>query len=295
MRGFILGLALATLSTACPKPRTLTPATVVAARDAYELARKSANDEHLLVALERYQAAAAANPDGPFSGEVAYSLGLIVLDLHLVALPPYFKTAAEAAALQRALASRKIEVGALLPFAVRVFTVARDAWQDADRERAERAIELSRLRERILGELVDFAREPATSPLKRFVTLEALLEKEQKLLGSGVPKEIAERAALLQRVTWLALLPFQPEKQGCAISAYLVKALLGISADAESPWPTCLGAQESEQAIVRARLTRAAWVRLEEFVLDRPDSPLRAFAQRLLDRAPPEARRPVPR
>lgn len=271
------------------------PALLAKARDVYERARKEGDSARLMEALERFQAAAAASPEGPFSGEVAYSLGLIALDIHLVSLPPFLQTPAEYAALERAMTARKITPDALLAFAVRVFTVARDAWQNEGRERAERAIELANLRERVLGELVDYAKGPAKSPLRRFATLEALLDKEQKLLGGGVARELAERGALLQRVTWLALLALQSEKSGCAISAFLGKTLLGLGTDAELPWPACLGATEVERAKVRTRLIRAAWVRLEEFVLDRPKSPLIAFAKRLLARAPVEGRRPAPK
>ena len=63
--------------------------------------------------------------------------------------------------------------------------MARDGWKDDDRERAERAIELTGHRERMAGMLQEIVKGPADSPLKRYVTLVALAL--QALGREGLP------------------------------------------------------------------------------------------------------------
>jgi hypothetical protein len=81
----------------------------------------------------------------------------------------------------------------------------------------------------------------------------------------------------------------------CPVAAYLAKTLFGMDLDPDLPVAACLAKIASDPERARARFVRAAWVKLEEFALDRPRSVLAPLVRRLLDAAPAAARRPVPR
>ena len=278
---------------ACPRRLPPPPPGLLEARTTYQTARGDV--DALVLALERYQTVASAAPEGPYAPEAAYALGLIAIDLHLFSLPPFAPIPGLQQNLAAKLAQRGIPASVLLRFAVRVFTVARDGWKEQERERAERAIELSGNLERLESLLAELAEKPADSPLRRYATLEALGENMEKFLRLAEHRELVERAVLYQRTVQLALLAFIDERPGCAVLAFLAKHFLGKNLDPDTPLAECFTSLGGGATVVKARLTRAAWVKLEEFALDRPDSPLGPIAQRLLGAAPPEARRPPPR
>lgn len=288
---FSLGASFAlALLPACPKRLPPPPPAIIGARLAYEAAK--GDPEKLLLALERYQVAAAAAPQGSYAPEAAYVLGIIALDLDLYGLPVFDAIPGFRARLAKKLAQRGIPPTALHQFALRVFGIARDGWTGSDRDRAERAIELTGHRERLASMLSDIANNKNDGALKRFATLVALAENEERFLRSVSHRELVERTSLAQRAMIITLLGFIDEKEGCAVLAFLAKMLLGKTIEAESPLQLCWKALGDDPTKTLARLTRAAWVRLEEFALDRPNSPIGPIAQRLLSVAPAAAKAP---
>jgi hypothetical protein len=263
------------------------------AREAY--AQTQGKLRRILRAFERYQGVASLSREGPIAAEAAYALGLLALDLHVFVISPLVTDRARAATLERELNRLNVPAGALVKFALRVFAVSRDASAGADRERAERALELATLRERAEGEIVDIARRAPASPIARLAALDAILAEERRLIGSLRNPELVERAILLQRATWLTWLRFIDEPAGCAVISFLAKATLSVSIDAERPVAACLSEIDREPRMARARLVRAGWVRLEEFLLDRPNGRVAPLARKILALAPAEARAPVPR
>jgi hypothetical protein len=284
-------LAAALALWGCPKRLPVPPALAEARR----LVRASRLDVAALgLAFQRYQEIAQAAPEGPLAGEAAYALGILALDLHLLSLAPFAHVPGLHARLGKVLAGRRVPVGALPAFAVRVFTVARDRWTGIERDRAERAMDLAGVRARMLDLLAELQQgRPAKGPVQRFATLLALEDTENQFVRTAAFPELVERTVLLQRATLIHLATHLDEKAGCAVTAYLAKSLLRKDLDAERPLPACLAQIDTSDAVARARLLRAAWVRLEEFGLDRPHSPFAPVVQALLQVAPPEAKRPA--
>jgi hypothetical protein len=289
----LLAVLLLGLSSACPKKPAIGDRDLAEAR---RLLRAPRGDLATVTsAFERFQAAAAAAPDGPLAGEAAYALGLLALDLHFASLPPFAEIPGWHAQLQAFLERARVPGPALLLFAQRVFAVARDRTQDLERDRAERALELAALRERVRELLEEMERERSTaqrvSPIGRQAILGALEDQHSRLVRTAGARELVERTVILQRVTTIALLRYLEGGDGCPVLAHLAKELLRQTVDADRPLAECQRAVGGSAATTRARLTRAAWVKLEEFALDRPQSPFAPLARRLLEFAPPEARR----
>jgi hypothetical protein len=286
--------ALVALAT-CARPPLALPAGLDEARRL--LGGPRAGLRPIATAFERYQEVAAAAPEGPHAGEAAYALGLLALDLHLMTLAPFRALGDLQTRLGDFLQRRGVPAEALPRFAERVLAVARDKWQGEARERAERASELASLRERVRDLLNDLAQAgtAAVTPLKRYATLLALDDRHSRFVRSPRFPELVERAVLFQRVTAIHLVGLVETAGPCPVAAYLAKTLLGNDLDPDLPVATCLAKIASDPERARARLVRAAWVKLEEFALDRPRSLLAPLVRRLLDAAPAAARRPVPR
>jgi len=219
----------------------------------------------------------------------------LALDLHLILLPPFGAIPGWHTRIQAFLERVRVPGPALLLFAQRVFAVARDRTHDVERDRAERALELAALRDRVRELLEQLERERSTaqhvSPIGRLALLGALEDQHSRLVRTAGARELVERTVILQRVTTIALLRYLEGPNGCPVLAHLAKELLRQNIDADRPLDDCQRAIGGSAEATRARLTRAAWVKLEEYALDRPQSPMAPLARRLLEVAPPEARR----
>jgi hypothetical protein len=284
---------LVALQVSCPKKTALEDQNLAEAR---RLLRAPRGDLATVTsAFERFQTAAAAAPEGPFAGEAAYALGLLALDLHLVSLPPFGSIPGWHAQLQTFLERARVPAAALLLFAQKVFAVARDRTRGHERDRAERALELAALRERVRELLEEMERErggaPRAPPIQRQAILSALEEQHSRMVRLAGARELVERTVILQRVTTLALLRHIEDGDGCPVLAHLAKELLGKTVDADRPLSECQHAVAGSASATRARLVRLAWVKLEEFALDRPQSPFEPLVRRLLEHAPVEAHR----
>jgi hypothetical protein len=261
---------------ACARTVPLPPA-LIEARRLFDVVPPA--PERLARAFEHYQRVAASAPEGPLAGEVAFALGMIAFDLHVLSRGPFL--ALGEAPLRAALERIRIPVTDLMRFAHQVLTAARDRVRGARRRLTEGAMELALVRQHFEELLVALARAPhERTPMGWYATLQASAARHRELIRTGLP-EVAERASILYVVSALELLrvPAAP----CAIAAHLSKVLLSQGLDPDREERAC-AAELAEQ---RPRLARAAWVKLEEFALDRPKSRFAPVVHSVLRRSSP--------